>query len=152
MIETFPIIPGQTRILWIALPLVLVVFASLGALFYSLSSARTARFEVSADGLRLRGDLYGRLIPAKSLRLDAARAIDLSTEPTFAPSFRTVGTALSGYRAGWFRLRDGEKALLYVTDPTHVAYVPTTEGYAVLLSVADPDALIASLRRNAPPA
>ncbi len=152
MIETFPIIPGQTRILWIALPLVVLVFASLGALFYSLSSARTARFEVSPDGLRLRGDLYGRLIPAKSLRLDAARAVDLSTELTLAPSFRTVGTALSGYRAGWFRLRDGEKALLYVTDPTHVAYVPTTDGYAVLLSVADPHALIASLRRNAPAA
>jgi len=152
MIETFPIIPGQIRVLWIALPLVVLVVGSMGALIYSLSSARSARFEVSADGLRLRGDLYGRLIPAKSLRLDAARAVDLSTDGTLAPSSRTLGTAISGYRAGWFRLRDGEKALLYVTDPTHVAYVPTTDGYAVLLSVADPDALIASLRRNAPPA
>lgn len=152
MIETFSIIPAQTRFLWIGLPLVLLVLASMGALIYSLSSARTARFEVSADGLRLHGDLYGRLIPAKSLRLDAARAVDLSAERSLAPVSRTIGTALAGYRAGWFRLRDGEKALLYVTDPTHVAYVPTTEGYAVLLSVADPEALLASLRRNAPPA
>ena len=152
MIETFPIIPGQIRVLWIAIPLALLIIGSLGALVYSLSSATTSRFEVSPEGLRLRGDLYGRLIPAKSLRLDSARAVNLTTELSLAPAFRTVGTALRGYRAGWFKLRDGERALLYVTDPTHVAYVPTTEGYAVLLSVADPEALLASLRRVAPPA
>jgi hypothetical protein len=149
MIETFPIIPGQIRVLWFVLPVVLLVLASLGGLAYSLSSARTARFEVSAEGLRLRGDFYGRLIPAKALRLDSARAVDLSSERTLAPRFKTIGTALSGYRAGWFRLRDGQRALLYVTDPTHVAYIPTTDGYAVLLSVADPGAFIDSLRRIA---
>ena len=151
MIETFPIIPGQIRVLWIALPIALLVVASFGGLVYSLSSARTARFEVSPDGLRLRGDFYGRLIPARALRLDSARAVDLSSERTLAPRFRTIGTALSGYRAGWFRLRDGQRALLYVTDPTHVAYIPTADGYAVLVSVADPAALIESLRRVAPP-
>ena len=54
---------------------------------------------------------------------------------------------MPGYRSGWFRLRDGEKALLYVTDPTRVVYVPTTEGYSVLLSVAEPDVFLSSLRR-----
>jgi Bacterial PH domain len=152
MIETFPIIPGQIRFLWIAVPIVLLVLAAMGALIYSLSSARNSRFDVSSEGLRIHGDLYGRLIPARSLRLDSARAVDLSTDGSLAPRFRTVGTAIPGYRAGWFRLRDGERALLYVTDPTHVAYVPTTDGYAVLMSVADPEALLASLRRIAPPA
>jgi len=150
MIETFPIVPGQVRILWVAIPLVLLVTLTIGALAYSLMGARTARFEVSAEGLRLRGDFYGRLIPANALRLDAARVVDLRTDRGLAPVIRTMGTAISGYRAGWFRLRDGERALLYVTDPTRVAYVPTTDGYAVLLSVADPAALLASLHRIAP--
>jgi hypothetical protein len=149
VIDSFPIVPGQGRILWFALPLLSLVIAGIGVVVYSLSASRTARFEVSNAGLRLRGDFYGRLIPARSLRLDAARAVDLRKEPTLEPVLRTVGTAIGGYRAGWFRLRDGERALLYVTDPTHVAYVPTTEGYSVMLSVADPAAFLASLRRSA---
>jgi hypothetical protein len=152
MTETFPIIPGQVRMLWLAVPVLLLVLGSLGALLYSLSSAGSARFEVSSEGLRLRGDFYGRLIPASALRLDSARAIDLKTERNLQPVFRTIGTALVGYRAGWFRLRDGERALMYVTDPTRVAYIPTTQGFAVLLSVTDPAALLASLRRAAPSA
>jgi hypothetical protein len=151
MLETFPIIPGQVRVLWFALPAVLLGFAAIATLGYSLSSARTARFEVSSEGLRLRGDFYGRLIPAHALRLDGARAINLRTEPALGPALRTLGTSIGGYKAGWFRLRDGERALLYVTDPTRVAYVPTTNGYAVLVSVADPAAFLASLRKAIQP-
>lgn len=147
MTETFSIVPGNVRMLWLALPLLLVILGAGALLAYSLSSARTARFEVSAAGLRLRGDLYGRLVPAAVIRADAARAVDLGAERALAPAMRTMGTAVPGYRAGWFRLRGGERALLYVTDPSRVAYVPTTAGYAVLVSVADPAAFVASLQR-----
>ena len=149
MIDTYPIIPGHVRVLWFALPLLSIAVAGIAAAAYSLSAARTAKFEVSHEGLRLRGDFYGRLIPSRSLRLDVARAVDLRADRGLEPVLRTAGTAIGGYRAGWFRLRDGERALLYVTDPTHVAYVPTTDGYSVLLSVADPAAFLASLRRAA---
>src|SRR5271156_1982355 len=118
MIETFPIVPGQIRVLWMLVPVILLLAATFGGLAFSLSGARNSRFEVSPVGLRLRGDFYGRFIPAADLRLDSARAVDLRAEPALAPRIRTVGTALKGYQAGWFRLRDGEKALLYVTDPS----------------------------------
>jgi hypothetical protein len=148
--ETFPIIPGDVRVFWLLVPVVLILAATFGGLAFSLSGARNATFEVSPVGLRLRGDFYGRFIPAADLRLDSARAVDLRTEPTLAPRIRTVGTATRGYQAGWFRLRDGEKALLYITDPSRVAYVPTARGYAVLVSVADPEAFLTSLRKIAP--
>jgi len=149
MTDTFPIAPGQVRLLWLAIPFVTLAVAGVAVLMYSLSASRTARFEISPDGLRLRGDFYGRLIPARSLRLDQARVVDLRSESDLKPVFRTLGTSISGYRAGWFRLRDGERALLYVTDPARVVYIPTAEGYSVLLSVADPAAFIASLQRHA---
>jgi hypothetical protein len=145
MSETFPIVPGQLRILWALVPLVLV-FAALGTTF---SGARLARFEVSPAGLRLRGDLYGRLIPTAQLRLDSARAIDLRSTPNLRPTTRTRGTGFPGYQSGWWRLRDGERALLYVTDQSTVVYVPTRDGYSVLLSVKNPEAFLASLRRAA---
>jgi len=51
-----------------------------------------------------------------------------------------------GYRSGWFRLANGTKALLYVTDPNKVVQVPTTAGYTVLLSVAETDQFVAQIR------
>ena len=62
------------------------------------------------------------------------------------PKWRRIGTALPGYQAGWFRLRNGEKALLYLTDRTRAVYIPTTAGYSLLLSPADPDAYLSRLR------
>jgi hypothetical protein len=103
-------------------------------------------YEVSAAGLRVRGTLYGRLVPAASLATGAARRVDIAAEPALAPAVRTNGLGLPGYGAGWFRLAGGERALAFVTDRTRLAYVPTTVGYALLLSVDDPDGLVAALR------
>jgi hypothetical protein len=41
---------------------------------------------------------------------------------------------------------DGEKALAFITDRTHVAYVPTTENYSLMLSVADPREFVGTLK------
>lgn len=147
MTETFPIVPGQLRLLWVVVPILLVILSASVAIGFSLTGARQARFEVSPAGLQLRGDFYGRLVPATALRLAEARPVDLRVDRALAPVARTGGTAVPGYRAGWFRLRDGERALLYVTDPSRVAYVPTRAGYSILVSVADPAAFLTSLRR-----
>jgi hypothetical protein len=56
-----------------------------------------------------------------------------------------MGTGLPGYQAGWFRLRNGDRALLYLTDRSKAVYVPTTEGYGVLLSPAEPEQFLAAL-------
>lgn len=150
MVETFPIVPGQIRAAWLIAIVgfsIVLVLGGLAAVGYSLKSASSARFEVSAAGLRLHGDFYGRVIPAARLDLQKARAVDLRVDRELEPVTRTWGTALPGYRAGWFQLRGGQRGLLYVTDPSRVAYVPTRDGYSVLVSVADPAAFLASLRR-----
>lgn len=147
MTETFHIVPGNARALWIIVALTAALMVGVTLLLArSARAARTAEFELSPTGLRLRGDAYGRLIPAAELRGDAARIVDLRASRELAPARRTMGTAIPGFRSGWFRLRDGEKALLYVTDPTRVVYVPTTAGYAVLLSVQQPERFLARLR------
>jgi Leu/Phe-tRNA-protein transferase len=57
-----------------------------------------------------------------------------------------MGTGLSGYQAGWFRLANGEEALVYLTDRRRAVFVPTTAVYSVRLSPADPDAFLSALR------
>ena len=150
MTETFPIIPGSARILWFVVPIFAILLGVIVLLGSSIVAARTARFEISPAGLRLRGDMYGRMIPAAALDPLRARAVDLTAEKSLKPAIRTNGAGLPGFSSGWFRLNDGQKALLYVTDPSRVAYVPTLDGYAVMVSVADPDAFVATLRRVVP--
>jgi hypothetical protein len=67
--------------------------------------------------------------------------------PQYQPKWRTNGTAIPGYRAGWFKLRNGEKALMFVTETTDVVYLPTREGYSVLMSVTNPDEFLQFLQQ-----
>ena len=145
--EVFTIAPADTKALWLIglVPLVVLVLV-VGILWASVTGARTSRFELSPEGLRLRGDWYGRLIPADRLVAAGARRVDLTNTPEMQPGRRTMGTSFSGYQSGWFRLRNGESALLYLTDRSKAVYVPTTDGYAVLLSPSEPDRFLSALR------
>lgn len=146
MTQVFPMIPAPGRsLLFLAAAGVLLV-AVLALLGYVAYSARQTRFEVSPDGLRIAGDIYKRTIAIEQLRLSEARVLDLGREDELRPRFRTFGTGLPGYRSGWYRLRNRQKALLYVTDPTRVVYIPTTEGYVLMLSTPRPDSMLAALR------
>jgi hypothetical protein len=145
--ETFPMAPAATRALWfVPLLLAVILVPVIALLGGTLVGARAARFEVSPAGLRLQGDWYGRTIPSGQIRGQAAQRVDFAAEPGLTPKWRTMGTGLPGYQAGWFRLRNGEKALLYLTDRSRAVYVPTTAGYSLLLSPADPDRFLSAIR------
>ena len=66
----------------------------------------------------------------------------------YAPTRRTLGTGLPGYASGWFRLHNGEKALVYLSRRDQVVYVPTSEGYSLLLSVEHPQRFITILEQS----
>lgn len=147
MTTTFEIVPATSSGFWLLLvPIVLVLGLAATVIVASVTGARSATFEVTDDALILHGDLYGRRIPRDHLRAAEVRVVDVEHHPQLRPVRRTLGTSLPGYRAGWFRLADGQKALLYVTKGSRVVYVPTSEGYSVLLSPTDPDGLVARLR------
>ena len=149
--ESFAIVPGPSRGLWVFFGVILLILILAGwLLLATVRGARVSRFELSDAGLRLRGDLYGRVIPAGSLRGGAARIVDLARSPDLQPRRRTMGTAFPGYRAGWFRLRNGEKALVYLTETSHTVYVPTRNGYSVMLTPQQPERFLERLRAVAP--
>jgi PH (Pleckstrin Homology) domain-containing protein len=154
MTEVFHIVPASSRAAWMWVPLLglllVVLIGTFTMVGLSMRGSRSATFELSPDGLRMRGDLYGRRVPASALRGGAARVVDLEQDRTLRPRSRTMGTAVPGYRAGWFRLNSGEKALLYLTDPHRVVYVPTRDGYSLLLSVDRPQDFVERVRSIAP--
>jgi len=137
--------------MWVLLPIVTIpLLIAVFVLFGSLTGMKRSKFEVSPAGLRLSGDLYGRLISVADLRGGSARRVDIGSGSDFQPTRRTWGTGLPGYRAGWFRLRNGEKALLYVTDPAKAVYVPTRLDFVVMVSPDDADGFLSAIRSVAP--
>jgi len=149
--QTFPIAPASLRALWLLLPVMIIPLFIAGlVLTASFLGMRRARFEVTTQGLRLTGDMYGRMISASNLRGGAARRVDITGNSDVRPARRRMGTGLPGYRAGWFRLQNGEKALLYVTDASKAVYIPTRLDYSILLTPEDPDGFISAIRSVAP--
>jgi len=147
MTETFEMVPAPAKAMWLLGGISLLLVSLLVLFGFLAYSARNAKFEITNDGLRIRGALCGRFIPASHLLLEEAEHLDLRHGGPYRPKWRTMGTGLPGYLSGWFKLKNGEKGLLYVTDYSRVVKVPTRDGYTLLLSVEDPHRFLEALKR-----
>ena len=146
----FPITASPTSAIWVA-GIIAVITLAMGGLFtwfaFTTSSLSTA---IDNDALTIRVPFYGRSIPLSNLELEAAQIVDLN-QSEHKPTTRTNGIGLPGYAVGWFRLQNGEKALAAITSRDKVLYVPTTEGYALLLSLNDPNTFLSHARDGVTP-
>jgi Bacterial PH domain len=146
--QVFPIIPAQSTVYLILIPILLIVFIGGGVATYAAFSSRHVKFEVSSDGITIRGDMFGRFVPKDKMVLKSARAVDLSKETNLSLKWRTGGTSYPGYKSGWFRLANDSKALVFITDPHSVVYVPTVDGSCLMMSVANPEQFLAALKQQ----
>jgi hypothetical protein len=137
MEKVFGIVPassGPSIFIWV---LSVILLAVIGLFVYIGYSSRNIQFTINDDGLRISPGLYGRLIPREAIKTEGVRVINLTIDSEYLPKWRTNGVGLPGYSAGWFKLKNGEKALVFLTERTRVVYMPTTENYSVLLSVRE---------------
>ena len=152
MQKVFDIAPYQgstsNTLLALLTPISFVILV-LGAFFaYYAWTYTHVRFEVSPSGLRITGSVYGRQIPMEQLIVPQARVVNLNEEPGFALSWRTNGVGLPFYSAGWFKLKNGQKALAFITNRRDVVCIPTNRGYSVMLSVVHPEHFVATLKQD----
>jgi len=145
--DIFAISPASPKPLWILGIICILLAIILAALAYTAYSSRHSRVEIDNKRIKLVGDFWGREIPFKLLNVSDARILNLTATPEYAPRRRTFGTGLPGYASGWFRLRNGEKALVYLTRRHGVVYLPTADNYSLLLSVEEPESFIEMLQR-----
>jgi hypothetical protein len=122
-----------------------IIFVIFGYLIYSM---KHCRFELNDKGLQVKGEIYARFIPYSSMKLNEIKNLDftIDKDSPYRPVFRTNGAALPGYQSGWFRLSNKEKALLFVSDRTKVIYIPTTEGFSLLLTPDNPQDFVETLK------
>ena len=142
-----PGVPPGMIWLWI----MLIGLPGIGSVMIILITiqSRKVMFVVTDQGLRIKGDLYGRTIPWNALHVHDAALVNLKTGPDSLSLIRTNGVGMPGYGSGWFRdwkLRSSY--LLFVTDASRVVRIPTDLGYTLLISPAAPESFLAAIRQS----
>jgi hypothetical protein len=123
-----------------------IICAAVGTLIGSFGyQAKKATFSITDRSLVIKPGIYSRTIPKEDVFIDGVRIINLRNESNYQPQWRLNGAGLIGYLAGWFSLKNGERALLFVTDRSSVVYIPTKKHYSVLLSVKEADLMLEQL-------
>lgn len=110
--------------------------------------ARSRTVTVRGQNLRVRKILRDLVVPLKHLKIDDAEITSISDGSPLHPTLRSYGIGISDYQAGWFRLRNGDKAFLILSDRSRVLHIPTRDGYRLLLSVDHPEALLNALQQQ----
>ncbi len=150
MENVFHIIPasaGAFNFLWIIGGVLIVVVVGVVFLLYSVANqSKNATFTVTDTGLNIGPGIYGRFIPRDQIEAAGVKVIDLRVDTQYALGHKTNGSNLPGYNAGWYKLKDGEKALVFVTDKSRVVYIPTTDNYSVLLSTLHAEEMAGALQ------
>ncbi|HEY5778500.1 MAG TPA: hypothetical protein VIT00_07155 [Terrimicrobiaceae bacterium] len=127
--------------LWIAgVASGLLVFA-----FVVLDRSKHVRFEIADGRLFVRGDIFCWRFPLSSMNLGPSVVLDLTQWPDFKPRRKIIGTSLPGYQSGEFLLRNGRRAVVFLSDIHRVLCILMNDGKFLLLSCADPEGLLALL-------
>ena len=101
MTHVFPIPPASGRgTVWFLIGVMVLLLGLCALMGYVAWSTKNSRAEVTPQGLKLVGDLWGRTIPYETFVLDDARIVDLRAEPDLQPRTRTMGTGLRRLRRG----------------------------------------------------
>lgn len=147
MIALLPFLPAAIHgqpFVWLAAvgPLPLV------ALFYRLARRRSVTLE--AGVLVIRAGVHTRRVATSRLELERARIVDLEQHAELQPGRGTLGASLPGYQTGWFRTRQWGKGFYLLTDRRRVLWLPERDGPHLLLSLQQPQALLAALNAMVP--
>ena len=113
--------------------------------WFALSTSNLSTF-IEQDSLKVKVPIYGRSILISNLDVATAKVVNLNTSPALRPTRRTNGIGMPGYAVGWFRLKNGEKALAAITSRANVVYIRTNDGYSLLISLVNPHAFIKQLK------
>jgi hypothetical protein len=96
--------------------------------------------------LKIQAPFYGRTISSAEIQIDQAGIVDLTQNPRLCPTLRTNGIGQPGFQPGWFKLRSGQRTLVFLTERTRVVYLPTTQDYVLLFSLQEAEQFITRLK------
>lgn len=105
------------------------------------------RVQLDGDMLEVRSTLYRRRTPVAQMDLDRAEVVDLKGDRHHGLRYKTNAYSVPGFHSGHYRLSGGGKGFALVTDTRRVLVIPVRGGPTLLLSLVQPQALLAALRK-----
>ncbi len=144
----FQITPASSgaTVFLVALTILMAVMAV--GFGWMATSATRPSVVLGESELTLKAPFYGRSIELPAVRFEEARVVNLDAGSDVKPTRRTNGLGLPGLGLGWFRLANGEKALVALSSRDRVVYIPTDEGYSLLFSIERPEAFLEYASRH----
>ncbi len=125
------------------LPLVLGIGPAL--LLFAAWGVRNPVATLGQSGLQLKVSFIRQHWSLAQIDRDGALKINLDNRKELRPKWKLWGAAMPGLSSGLFKLHNGEKAHVYLTDKTNVVYLPTQKG-VVLLSLERPGDFLDTLK------
>jgi Bacterial PH domain len=98
------------------------------------------------DKLETDGYIYGKKVPLNDIQKNGIIKVDLLKDDNFKPRVKLNGIGVKGFYSGWFKLNNGNKALVNITKEDEAVFIPMKD-YDVLISVQDADRFISELRK-----
>ena len=142
--------PGGTDPMLLKVYAGIVVVVVLGGVFALLWLAmRRHRLVMDAAGIEVATSFYRRRLTWPELRLDEAKVVSLGEHPDLKPSLKSNGYALPGFRSGWFRSRRLKKMFVASAGGDRMLWIPTTQGYDLLLQPRSPQPTLQRMRELA---
>jgi len=131
--------------LWLLFLIPLIILAAQALLVRGIARAGVS---VDQGELVVNTGLGIKRVALSRLRRHGVQMVDLDQRGEFKPVLRLWGTGLPGFTAGWFRLRNGHKAVCLLTSRHRITQLRSDEDrLTLLLSLADPARLDALLKR-----
>ena len=126
----------------VGLGLALVV----GAMLYAPGPDR---YTLTRQSLTIHDRFYPVTLQANEIDESGIRIVDLATDPEWRPTQRTNGFSNSHYKAGWYRVSNGQKIRLYRTTGERLVLLPPKgSGTPVLYQPPDLERFLAEVRRE----
>ncbi len=120
----------------------LVPIVFVGGLLAVAWSIRRSGVRVEQDTLVVNTGTGSKRIAFTALRAHGLRVVDLSEHAELKPAIKLWGTGLPGFAGGWFKLRNGDKAVCLLLDRHRVSWLRSdNDRLTLLLSLANPDQL-----------
>lgn len=133
--------PFAPLVAWFAILPTIAIAALMG--WFAVAQANSS-VTIGPSSVDLRLPLYSRSIPLADVVADSVRTVTLEKGDDYRLTWRTNGLAVPGYQLGWFRTAKVGAVLAAVTHGPNVAW-QTRKDFGVILSVEDPDTLLAAL-------
>lgn len=120
----------------------LVIAITVLMTFMLIRIVSRARATIENGDLVMQTGVGKKHIPLSHLRKNGLQVVDLMRHPELMPRLRVWGASMPGLSTGWFKLRNGEKAVCLLTDRAHVCYLRSdSDDLSVLLSLKNPTIL-----------